>query len=60
MVRGEANEEDEDGAADQLFDPDLLIWLCPSTPTHSAKDTQVADLDRGITVINYTSTRSPV
>ena len=46
MIRREADEEDEDGAADQLSDPYLLIGLCPRAPTHSSKDTQVADLDR--------------
>lgn len=46
VIRRETDEEDEDGAADQLSDPYLLIGLCAGTPTHSSKDAQVADLDR--------------
>lgn len=46
VVRREADEEDEDGAADQLSDPHLLIRLSSRAATHRSKDAQVADLRR--------------
>lgn len=44
VVRRETDEEDEDGAADKLPDPRLLIRLSSCAPTHRPKDAQVADL----------------
>lgn len=44
MIRGEAHQEDEDGAADQLPDPHLLIGLCAGAAAHGAEDAAVADL----------------
>jgi len=39
VVRDETDKEDDDGAADQLSDPGLLLWLGPRTLPHSTKDT---------------------
>lgn len=53
MIRGEAHQEDEDGAADQLPDPHLLIGLRAGAPAHGAEDAAVADLHTkkaGVTV----------
>lgn len=44
VIWGEAHQEDEDGAADQLPDPHLLIGLRAGAPAHGAEDAAVADL----------------
>lgn len=44
VVRREAHQEDQDGAAHQLPDAALLVRLRASAAAHSAQHTQVADL----------------
>lgn len=51
VIRGEAHQEDEDGAADQLPDPHLLIGLRAGAPAHGAEDAAVADLHTKTTVV---------
>lgn len=51
VIRGEAHQEDEDGAADQLPDPHLLIGLRAGAAAHGAEDAAVADLHTKTAVV---------
>lgn len=44
VIRREADQEDKDGAADQLPDPGLLVRLGSRAAANRAKNAQVAHL----------------